>query len=202
MLMDYLSNIPDHRRGQGRRYDLAGIIFCTILAVLSGADSYRRIQLFMNVHFRSLQRDLGLSWRRAPSRGQLRDILAAMPVEPLEAAFRGYSASLAEGLPHGNAALACDGKALRGSFDHLHDRKVAQLLSVFATGSQLILAHREIPDKTNEIPAFQQLVKELGLTGKLFTLDALHTQKNGRGSQGQRQRRAGASQGKPEAVAG
>jgi len=187
MLLDYLREIPDHRRGQGRRYDLAGLLLCTLLAVLSGADSYRRIHTFIDTHFRSLRRELGLSWRRAPSRGQLRDVLAGMPALGLESAFRRYSAAVAAELPQSCVYLACDGKALRGSFDHMEDKRAAQILSVFATGSQLILAHVEIPDKSNEIPAFQTLVKELGLTGKLFTLDAMHTQKNTAGRKGQRQ---------------
>ena len=177
MLMDCLKSIPDHRRRQGRRYDLAGILYCTILAVLSDADSYRRIHLFMTAHFRTLQRGLGLSWRRAPSLGQLRDLLAPMPEEPLETAFREYGAALASRLPGGVSALACDGKTLRGSLDRVQNRKAAHLLSVFAIEGRLILAHAPLSDKNHEISAFQTLVAELGLTGKLFTLDALPSQK-------------------------
>ena len=74
-------------------------------------------------------------------------------------------------------ALACDGKTLRGSFDHLQDQRAAQILSVFAHEEQLILAHEDITEKSNEIPAFQSLIKELALEKKLFTMDAMHTQK-------------------------
>jgi hypothetical protein len=177
MLLDYLAEIEDYGRGQGRRYDLAGVLMCTILACLSGATSYRQILTFMRVHWWVLKRTFGLPWRNIPSYAGLRLILRGLPADRLEAAFRRYSAEVAAGMPEGCEVLACDGKVLRGSFDHMEDRKAAQLLSVFATDSRLILAHREIPDKTNEIPAFQQLVAELGLTGKLFTLDAMHAQK-------------------------
>jgi hypothetical protein len=73
--------------------------------------------------------------------------------------------------------FACDGKTLRRSFDTLQDRKAAHILSVFAQGEQIILAHAIIDEKSNEIPAFQQLIEELNLTGAVFTVDALHTQK-------------------------
>ena len=74
--------------------------------------------------------------------------------------------------------VALDGKALRGSFDHFEDRKAAQVLSAFTVDGALILGHLEIEEKSNEIPAVQQLIKELTLTGCLITVDAMHCQKN------------------------
>jgi predicted transposase YbfD/YdcC len=44
--------------------------------------------------------------------------------------------------------------------------------------TQIILAHEEIAIKTNEIPTAQTLMEELGLSGYIFTFDALHCQKN------------------------
>ena len=73
---------------------------------------------------------------------------------------------------------------LRGSFDHFADKKAIQILSAFASDSHIILAHEEIDTKTNEIPMAQKLMKELGISGCVFTLDALHCQKNARNSQG------------------
>jgi hypothetical protein len=75
--------------------------------------------------------------------------------------------------------VALDGKTLRGSFDRFHDRAAAQILSAFATDTALILAHVDIDAKSNEIPAAQALLAELGLApGSIVTLDALHCQKN------------------------
>ena len=50
------------------------------------------------------------------------------------------------------AADRLDGKTLRGSFDHINDRKAAQTLTAFASASAIVLAHTEIDDKSNEIP--------------------------------------------------
>jgi hypothetical protein len=158
-------------------YDLGGVLLITILAVLSGAKSYRDIHRFAKAHLRNLRRCFGLSWAAAPSYTGIRTIIRGTSGEALEKAFRAYSGAVAAIIPEGCDYFACDGKVLRGSFDHMEDKRAAELLSIFATGNRLILAHMEIPDKTNEIPAFQELVKELGLTGKLFTLDAMHCQK-------------------------
>jgi hypothetical protein len=68
---------------------------------------------------------------------------------------------------------------LRGSFDNFNDRAAAQILCAFATDTALLLAHVDIAEKSNEIPAAQSLLAELGV-GKdtIVTLDALHCQKN------------------------
>lgn len=76
-----------------------------------------------------------------------------------------------------------DGKTLRGSIDRFADQQAIQVLSALVTDSTLVLGHVLISaaatDKSHEIPAAQQLIQELGLSGRLFTLDALHAPKNG-----------------------
>ena len=183
MLLEYLELVEDHRRGQGRRYGLSYVLLFTIMALLSGATSYRDIATFIETHFKALKQQFGLRWKRCPSYTGLRDIIHGVSAESLEAAFRAYSNAVSNALPAASVMLACDGKELRGSFDHMEDKRAVQLLSVFATDSHLILAHMEIPGKTNEIPAFQGLIATLGLENKLFTLDAMHTQKNTSGDQ-------------------
>ena len=54
-----------------------------------------------------------------------------------------------------------------------------QVLSAFATDTAVVLAHIDIAEKSNEIPAAQKLLAELGVAGgAIVTLDALHCQKN------------------------
>ena len=50
------------------------------------------------------------------------------------------------------------------------------MLSIFLTESHIILAHEEIATRTHEIPILQQLLTESGLSGYVFTADALHCQ--------------------------
>lgn len=177
MLLKMLGEVKDVRGKQGIRYDLPGILGCVILALLSGATSYRKILFFMEERYDTLKEALGFEWKKPPSYAGLRLILQNLDKDELEKAFRKYASEVA-GLKGGGKRLACDGKALRHSFDRMEDRRAAEILSVFASDAQLILAHVEIEEKSNEIPAFQSLVEDLGLQGKLFTLDALHTQKN------------------------
>jgi predicted transposase YbfD/YdcC len=41
-----------------------------------------------------------------------------------------------------------------------------------------VLAHIEIDEKSNEIPAVQKLLGELDVAGHIVTCDAMHCQKN------------------------
>ncbi|MDR3530366.1 MAG: hypothetical protein P4L90_07430 [Rhodopila sp.] len=43
--------------------------------------------------------------------------------------------------------------------------------------AEIILGHLLIAEKSNEIPATQDMIATLGLTGRLFTLDAMHAPK-------------------------
>ena len=186
-LVAALGDVPDPRRAQGQRYPLAHLLLFTVLALLSGAKSYGGIITFLeqrrvllNHHFHHF----GVDLKRAPVVNTLRTVLQSLDTEDLEQAFRRHAKAL---LPAGERpAIALDGcpqgtrsvKTLRGSFDHIKDRKAAQTLTAFASDSAIVLAHTEIDDKSNEIPAAQQMIRELGLTGVVFTTDAMHCQKN------------------------
>ena len=54
-----------------------------------------------------------------------------------------------------------------------------RVLSAFAVDTSLVLAHVDIAEKSNEIPAAQALLAELGVpVSAIVTLDAIHCQKN------------------------
>jgi predicted transposase YbfD/YdcC len=73
--------------------------------------------------------------------------------------------------------LACDGKEVRGALRP--DGTSLFLLSAASAG--IVLAEREIPAKTNEIPEIGPMLLELNdrfpLAGWVLTADALHTQR-------------------------
>jgi hypothetical protein len=177
-LLSLLSEIPDPRRRQGQMYSHVAVVLFSILAMLAGATSYRRVYGFIAIHLAELNAAFpAVALRRAPSYCSIRYILQKLDPEAVERAVRRHAASLCAEPEAGLAIVAIDGKTLRGSFDAFADRKAAHLLSAFAIDDQIILGHLTVPDKSNEIPAAQALIVKLGLTGRLFTLDAMHCQK-------------------------
>jgi predicted transposase YbfD/YdcC len=66
---------------------------------------------------------------------------------------------------------------LRGSASRLDDMAARHIVSAFDQYGLIVLGHVEVAEKSNEIPAAQDLIESLGLEGRVFTMDALHCQK-------------------------
>jgi hypothetical protein len=149
-----------------------------ILAIVTGADSYRGIHTFIKTHRRRLNKAFTIVWKRPPAHTAIRYILQGLKPADVENVFREHAADLnCREAPVGMRILALDGKALKGSFDAFNDAKARQILSAFAADTALVLAHIDIDEKSNEIPAAQKLLKELDVAGHVVTLDAMHCQK-------------------------
>ena len=176
MLTSFLFQIKDHRRQQGRRYQLGHIVLFSIFAMLSGADSYRKVHKFIVARYAVLNETFQLDWKRLPAYTSIRNIIQGVSSSGLEEQFRAYSTALTDESSQ-QRVIAFDGKVLRGSFDRFQDQKAIQILSAFLTESHIILAHEEIANKTNEIPTAQELITVLGLSECIFTFDAMHCQK-------------------------
>lgn len=175
MLQSFLFKVKDHRRLQGQRYELGAVLLMAILAIASGATSYRKITIFIVTHYKRLDELLRLNWKRMPAHTTIREIVQKTDGASLESSFREYSAELAVNQTE-KEAISFDGKVLRGSLDRFQDEKAKQLLSSFLNASRLILGHVEVARKSNEIPSAQQLIKELGISDVLLTFDAIHCQ--------------------------
>ena len=92
----------------------------------------------------------------APAHNSIRYALQGLDSDNVEKSFRDHSLHLQEETSEHGSALASE--------------------------TNLVLGHIWITDddgdKQHEIQAVQELIKGLGVAGQLFTLDALHTQKN------------------------
>jgi len=177
-LLGLLSDIPDPRRAEGKLYKLQHVLLFSILAVVTGGNSYRSIVTFIEVHRRRLNAAFGLHWRRAPAHTSIRYILQGLDPHAVEQMFRQHAAGLQNlATDPARRIIAIDGKTLRRSFDNFNDRKAAQVLHAFDTAAGLVLDHIDIADKSNEIPAAQQLLSELRVAHCIVTLDAMHCQK-------------------------
>lgn len=178
-LLEILREIPDHRRREGKRFDLSTVLLYAILAMVAGANSYRQMHEFIRIHRLRLNDAFDLALPYTPSYTGLRLILQGVDPNALEAAFRRHAAGvLTPPREPGLTAIAVDGKTLRGSFDAFADRKAAHMMSALRHADRIVLAHVMVAEKSNEIPAAPELIEALGLTDCLFTLDAEHCQKN------------------------
>jgi hypothetical protein len=110
-LLGLLADVPDPRRGQGQKYKLPHVLLFSILAIVTGCNSYRGIVTFIDVHRRRLNAVFGLKWGRAPAHTAIRYILKGLDPAEIEVVFRQHATQLqaARATP-GQGSIALDGK--------------------------------------------------------------------------------------------
>jgi len=115
-LLGLLASVPDPRRGQGQLYKLPHVLLFSILAIVTGCNSYRGIVTFIDVHRHKLNATFGLKWRRAPAYTAIRYILKRLDPAEVEVMFRRHAALLqaSRAIP-GTGTIALDGNLLRWS---------------------------------------------------------------------------------------
>jgi len=176
MLLSIFNDIPDSRRDQGKRYELAPVVTIVCIAIMCNAKDITEIHSYAEENLPVLKKLLKLKWKKSPSYPTIRRICISLDQDTLEQCFRDFSTSL--GISTETVSvIAFDGKTLCGSYNNSKEIAPVQLISAFLSKHKIILAHADIiNDKTNEIPKVRKLIKELGLTNKIFTMDALHCQ--------------------------
>src|SRR6201986_1139378 len=114
--LDIFSHIKDHRRGEGKIYPLPPILGFSLLAMLAGASSYRKMPEFIVAHFRRLSVLFPSKMLKAPCYAQIRNIMAGLDPADMEQAFRLHGQGLSNSGADGLTLLAIDGQSLRGHF--------------------------------------------------------------------------------------
>lgn len=159
-------------------FDLPHLLLFSILGIASGADSYRKMAIFIQENFKILCVSYNIKWKRAPSYNALRHAIHGLNQKETEQSFRAHSKEAMKFKKDKWKVVSLDGKALKHSFDNVADKRFRQMLSAFSPEQNIILAHEKIGiSKENEINAAIKLMKDLNLNNVIYTLDALHTQK-------------------------
>jgi hypothetical protein len=178
-LVEVFESIPDPRAAGGQRYELRGLLMLVSAAMLCGYDSLNQIAAWGRAQPADFLRALGLRRGQAPGKSQLYEVLSRLEPQALEEAVGAWAESVLQDLQGADApalqGVALDGKTLRGS--KKQGAGVAHLLSAVSHGLGLTLYQVGVEGKTNEIPLARELLHGLLLEGRVFTMDALLTQR-------------------------
>jgi hypothetical protein len=175
LLGQLFSELVEQLRARGTRYQQEPLLCALLLAVLSGATSLRKMGLFIDERLGQLNALFGTSWKKAPTWVGIRRFLLKLDATQVEEVVRLHAEKQVSTQP-GIQFIALDGKALRGSASRVMDLRARQLVSAFTQDDLIILGQVEVADNSNEIPAVQSLMESLGISGRAFTLDAMHCQ--------------------------
>jgi hypothetical protein len=177
-LVSVLADLPDPRRRQGRRHPLPAVLSLACVAMLCGYQSYGAIAEWARHYGRHWARSVGLTHPTPPCAATLHTILRALDRAQVEAVLGAWAEEVLAALPPAADELegvALDGKTLRGS--RQQGLPGAHLLAAVSQRLGLTLGQTAVGAKTNEIPLAQTLLAELVLAGRVFTMDALLTQR-------------------------
>jgi predicted transposase YbfD/YdcC len=188
-LRTYFAAIPDPRHRRGIRHPLTAILAITAAAVAAGARSFTAIAEWAADAPQLVLARLGARFDprqaryQAPDEATLRRVTQRLDGDHLDAAISAWlanqdhpttehpSAAPAAITP---AAIAVDGKSLRGTFPRNGGAGI-HLLSAFTHDTGTVLAQRHVTVGTSEITWFPILLDDIDLTGQVVTADALHT---------------------------
>jgi predicted transposase YbfD/YdcC len=171
-LVERLRLLPDPRRRRGVRHPFVAVLLVAASAVVAGARSYAAIGQWSTSAPQHALARLGartvgaLGVRVPPSAATIRRVIGRV--------CPGGLADLTGADPAGAQSVAVDGKAARGS---RHDQSPAAHLLAAMTDQGRTVTQLRVPDKTNEITCFADLLEPYDLTGVTVTADALHTQR-------------------------
>jgi len=168
-LLAKLQEVPDVRRRQGRLYPLASVLGMLILAALNGESSLRGMLGWGERHWQELARPLGFKGgTSAPVYGTVWRILHLLPLAALESVLGAW---LGTGEVKAEAALALDGKQLRGSKRRESGLPALQVVTAAAQGLGVVLG-QELAEHQDDVAALLALLERLPIQGKVVTLDA------------------------------
>jgi hypothetical protein len=176
-LLKVLVRIPDHRYRRGRLHSSLCIWSIVVCATLAGAKGFTAIGEFASRLTQGQRKRLDC--RKNPKTGRhevptekgFRDFLNHADVDAVDRALEPWYQSFNRG---GRKAVAIDGKTLRASGE---TGKKVHLLGMLVHGTRIMVAQREVGEKTNEIPEAPRLLQNQNLEGVVVTADAMHTQK-------------------------
>ena len=184
----YADAVPDYRHPSYVRHPLGDIIMIVFFAVLGNADEWGEIESFAKRKEKWLRKYLELPCG-IPTDDTYRIVMGNINTEHFYQAavqllirtIEGIvSLSGKEGELHEKSIVSVDGKESRGSkrkSGESGEVKALQTLNVYSNDYGICLAQKFINEKTNEIPAAQEMLRLMDLRDTIVTADAMNCQK-------------------------
>lgn len=169
-LAEALEGIEDRRREKSVMHSLHEVLIIMLLAIICGATSYAKIEMFGKSKEEWLKKFLKLE-NGIPDACTFRNIVKEIDTAQLHTIFCEWMKGIASDLC---GVIAIDGKEARATKDK--NKKSLHVVSAFSYECGLVLGQLACDEKSNEITAIPQLLEMLEINGCIVTIDAMGTQ--------------------------
>ncbi len=169
-LLEVLEGIDDTRRSRSVIYPLHEVLFIMLVAVLCGATSYVKVEMFGKSKENWFRKYLKLEYG-IPDACTFRNVIKEIDTGRLHEVFRDWMRTVVKEV---SGVVAIDGKQARRTKDSEH--RPLHVVSAFSTDKRLVLGQLACEEKSNEITAIPKLLEMLEIKGCIVTIDAMGTQ--------------------------
>jgi predicted transposase YbfD/YdcC len=184
--------ITDGRCKRGRRYPVALILTLVVLAKLMGEPKLSGVSQWARLRGTWLNEVLHLQRTQWPAASTYTYVLERLDAQEVTRVVQQCltraetsrrcgdepSRLATQGGAERSVHIAMDGKTMRGTLGHAAPtQESVHLLSLYEVGTGTVLAQRAVQTKENEISAAPELVTPDLLKGRIYSADAMHTQK-------------------------
>ena len=174
-ILEIFDRLEDWRIERCKLHKLSDLLFISLCAMLSGADSFTEIEEFGLDRQEWLGQYLDLT-HGIPSHDTFRRIFIELGSESFSKIFQDWMGAITQ-LSEGEL-ISPDGKQLRGTKDLSSGRYGFYLVGAWAHQNGLCLGQQRVDEKSNEILALPQIIELLEIEGCIISIDAIGTQKN------------------------
>ncbi|WP_397568819.1 ISAs1 family transposase [Schlesneria sp. T3-172] len=177
----YFESLSDPRHERNRKHLLGDIIVIAVCGILCGSDGPTAIHRWAANRQEWLSEFLPLP-NGIPSRDCIRRLLMVLSPEAFQKCFQQWIASQLisseeDGKENKKRLIAIDGKTCRGSRSVAEGLSALHIVSAWASEEGIALGQVATEAKSNEITAIPELLRQIGLTNSLITIDAMGCQK-------------------------
>ena len=172
--LTHFMDLEDPREDRGNNHlliDMVGLVLC---GTICGANTWADIERFCKAHQGWFEQFLELPYG-IPSHDTFARVFRILDTEQLQHCLATWVEHLQFCLDGQTVAIDC--KTLRGSHDNTAAVKPLHVVNVWANHVSFCLGQISVAEKSNEIPAVQELLEILNLKGAVVTADAMHCQK-------------------------
>jgi len=162
-LVEMFRALPDYRQVKITKNNPGEILLLSLMAILSGAEGFADIAVWMRVRKKQIEKFLGRHFS-VPAYTTIRNVFLGIDMQEVNRLQRAWITQIENSEGERLTLVAADGKTMRGSANRAFNEKARHIVSLFLPEGKLTLAHTQVEEKSNEIPALVALLEELNPT--------------------------------------
>lgn len=174
-----MTNLTDTRRDQGKRYSLALLLTCVLLAKMAGETTLQAIAEWIRLRSTWLQTILPETRDTFPCAATYSNVLRTVDPEQVNQLLMDLLTRVrAEKRTQGEQRhVVLDGKTLRGTQNHLaEDQQKMHHVNCYEAKTGIVLKQHMVAEKEGELTRVKAFLTPVLLQGRIISADALYAQ--------------------------